>query len=115
MADISCGNVTQCPFKANVPLDRCTDGKKLEHLRIRNFSAMLNLVSSTGLSKCGTLFPSLSLMNSPLSETSYQAGCKLFLKKYMGPSYSGTFDTYAVSFFAFLVNPEFEVPNIFYT
>jgi hypothetical protein len=26
MADISCRNVTQCPFKANVPLDRCTDG-----------------------------------------------------------------------------------------
>jgi hypothetical protein len=84
MADISCGNVTQCPFKAKTPLDKCTDGTYLEHLRIRNFSAMLNLFSSGGMSKCGTLLPSLSLTKSPSSETSYQTGCKLFFKKYIG-------------------------------
>ncbi len=51
---------------------------------MQNCSAMLNLFSSTGISKCGTLLPSLSLMSSPSLETSYQTGCKLFLKNYMG-------------------------------
>ncbi len=45
---------------------------------------MLNLFSSGGISKCGTLFPSLSRTKYPSSETSYQAGCKLLFKKYIG-------------------------------
>jgi hypothetical protein len=69
---------------------------------------MLNLVSSSGLSKCGTLFPSLSLMNSP-QDVNY------FSKSTWDPFYSGIFDRYEVPLFALIVYPEFEVPNICHT
>ncbi len=62
---MSCGNVTQWPFNAKVPFDKCIDGTKFAHLQIRSFSAMLNLSSLWGLSNRGIFFPFESIWKDP--------------------------------------------------